>query len=575
MVDDGRNSAGSNAVKLLLIGLDGATLDLIEPWAEQGHLPALRALMQRGAWGRLQSTVPAMTFPAWSSIMTGVNPGEHGIFDFTYREPGTYRVRYTNSTFRAVPTLWQILTRRGARVTALAFPTTFPPEPVNGYMISGFDSPVTVGINRRFMQPPELYDELLQHVGKFTITGFQELRIGPNWHSRALASLLDVVGLKERTASYLLDKGPWDVFAVLFGESDTVSHHFWAYHDPASPRHVPPSDPALAQSILSVYQRLDRAVAALVERAGPDATVIIVSDHGFGGTSDRVLFLNRLLASWGYLSLPATRPFSRWTSGLKRAALTVLPAAAQELLFRVKNNALANWLETRSRAAAFAVNGTRAFSDELNYFPSIWLHTRDRFPDGTVEPGAEARALSRELIKRLEDFRDPETGEQVVERAYSREDVYWGTCVNRAPHIILELANPDGYSWICGPSEGRAGPLTRRLTRREFIGAKGASMNGSHRPDGTLIMAGTGIAPVGEIYGTNVLDVLPTALAVLHQPLPQHVEGRILTEALTDPRSSWEESEDNGGAESGPGKVYTPEEEAEVERRLRDLGYIE
>ena len=141
--------------KLLIIGLDGATFDLIEPWADE--LPHLARLMREGAWGRLRSTVPPATFPAWTSFMTGVDPGQHGVFDFTRRVPGAYRVEFVNATHRRVPTLWRILSDAGLRVGVLGVPATYPPEHLNGFQISGFDAPIAVGIDRSFVQPPELF----------------------------------------------------------------------------------------------------------------------------------------------------------------------------------------------------------------------------------------------------------------------------------------------------------------------------------------------------------------------------------------------------------------------------------
>jgi len=132
---------------LLVIGLDGATLDLVRPWAAAGRLPVLAGLMARGAWGPLRSTVPAATFPAWTSLTTGVNPGRHGVLDFSERVPGTYRVRFVNGSWRRAPALWTRLSAAGRRVAVLTVPATYPPEPIDGVMVSGFDSPLTTAID--------------------------------------------------------------------------------------------------------------------------------------------------------------------------------------------------------------------------------------------------------------------------------------------------------------------------------------------------------------------------------------------------------------------------------------------
>src|SRR5262245_54094121 len=200
---------------LLILGLDGATLDLVEPWATDGTLPNLARLMREGAWGRLASTVPAATFPSWTTFMTGVNPGRHGVFDFTRREPGAYAVRFVNATFRKAPTVWRILSSAGRRVSVLGLPGTYPPEPIHGYMISGFDTPVTTRSDASFVHPPSFAAEV-EEAGGFPFADFQEFHIGPGWHQRALGSLCDGIERKVHLAETLLARQRWDCFMLLF-----------------------------------------------------------------------------------------------------------------------------------------------------------------------------------------------------------------------------------------------------------------------------------------------------------------------------------------------------------------------
>ena len=187
---------------LLILGLDGATLDLVEPWTADGTLPNLARLLRQGAWGRLASTMPAATFPSWTTFMTGVNPGRHGVFDFTRRDPGSYRVRFVNATFRKARTVWRLLSDAGRRVSVLGVPATYPPEAINGYMISGFDTPVTTHADASFVHPPEFAAEV-EEAGGFPFADFQEFHIGPGWHARAAASLCDGIERKTRRAEVL------------------------------------------------------------------------------------------------------------------------------------------------------------------------------------------------------------------------------------------------------------------------------------------------------------------------------------------------------------------------------------
>src|SRR5213593_1079805 len=150
---------------LVVIGLDGATLDLVRPWAEAGRLPVLAGLMAGGAWGRLRSTIPAATFPAWTSLVTGVNPGRHGVLDFTERVPGTYRVRFVNASRRRAPALWSRFDAAGRTSAVLTVPGTYPPEPVRGVMVSGWDSPLATAVDGSFVHPRAFHAEMRREVG--------------------------------------------------------------------------------------------------------------------------------------------------------------------------------------------------------------------------------------------------------------------------------------------------------------------------------------------------------------------------------------------------------------------------
>ncbi|MBU0491040.1 MAG: alkaline phosphatase family protein [Chloroflexi bacterium] len=553
--------------QLLIIGLDGATFDLIEPWAND--LPNLAGLMRRGAWGRLRSTVPPVTFPAWTSFMTGVNPGQHGVFDFTRRVPGTYRVEFVNATHRRRPTLWRILSDAGCHVGVMGVPATYPPEHLNGFQISGFDAPVAVGIDRSFVHPPELYDEVRRAVGEYRTTDFQEVRIGPGWHRAATRSLLDVLAVKQDIAAYLLQKEPWDCFMVLFGEADTVSHHFWLYHDPASPRHDPAGAQEFGDAIRTVYRRLDEAVGALLALA-PDAHVLIASDHGFGGAGDKAVYLNRRLAECGLLHFQRQSITNVGAGAARRLALR-LPAGAQERLFRLAGP-WAGALESRNRFAGIDWAGTRAFSEEQNTCPGVWINRRDREPLGIVAPDAY-EATRDAVIEALLTWRDPVTGQSVVAQARRREAVYQGPFVSEASDVVVELALDAGYSYAVQGSGGRPGPSLRVLAPHEYLGAKGSGMNGTHRPDGVLLLAGPQVRAGIVLHSANIIDAAPTALHLLGLSVPSYMDGRVLVEALTVDRPVVDIEMSLPDAASPAS--YSPAEEAIVAARLRALGYLE
>jgi predicted AlkP superfamily phosphohydrolase/phosphomutase len=556
--------------RALVIGLDGATFDLIEPWKEA--LPHLARLMDAGVWCRLRSTVPPVTFPAWTSLATGVNPGRHGIFDFTQRVAGTYRVEFVNATYRQQPSVWHLLSQAGRRVGVMGLPAAYPPEAVNGFFISGFDSPVATGIDRSFVHPPELYDEVRRAVGAYEITDFQELRVGPGWHEMAMDRLLHAARRRTEIAAYLLDREAWDCFFVHFGESDTVAHHFWAFHDRDSPRYDAEGARKFGNAIRTVYQALDEAVGELVERAGNAATVLIVSDHGSGGTGAWVVHLNRWLEQQGWLSFAPTSAAGRGAERLKRLGLA-LPAGLQEWVFRGPVRCLASRLESGARLGGIDWAGTHAFSEEVNTLPGLWLNVRGREPAGIVEPGKPYETLRSEITDRLAELRHPETGEPVVARAWRREELYSGPAVELAPDIVLEPALDRGYAYTFLSSGGQPGDALRKLVEHERLGAKGGSMNGSHLPDGVLIMCGPDVGRGFHLEGAQLVDVAPTLMQVLGVEAPAGLDGCSLLAA--SPSLGGEHGAPDSPQPEARPRPYSAEESAVVGSRLRGLGYRE
>lgn len=523
--------------RFLLIGLDGFEPSLCERWMGEGRLPHLSRLCKTGSYLRCASVQPPVTFPAWCTCVTGVNPGRHGIFDFTEMVRGEYAIRFVNSTHRRAPALWNILSDAGRRVCVLGVPGTYPPEPVNGVMVAGFDSPVASRIDRSFVYPSGLFDR----VRAWRFADFQEGTIGPGWHDIALARLLMKIDDKREIALDLLRDGPWDFFMVVFGESDTVSHHFWLFHDCSSPRHRAGHETAIQQ----VYEKLDAAAGALIEAAG-DVTVAICSDHGFGGAGTGVVHLNNWLAENGLL---------RFTRGgdsvLKRAALTFTPHSLRGAAFRAFNG-LATKAESRSRFAGIDWSNTRAWSEELNYFPSVRVNLKGREPLGQVWP-ADYDSFCRDLCARLDSWAP-------VRKAWRREELYEGPYVDQAPDIIVELAIENGYSHSC--LRARGGPSFRRLRPDEYLGGKERGMTGNHRPTGVLYLS----KPT-NCGAARLEDVAPTVLAELGVSGPP-MDGTSLLEPYGV------ELADNGGVLAAA-RGYSPAQELEIEQRLRDLGYFD
>ncbi len=556
----------SHGADLLIIGLDGATFDVIDPMIANGDLPNLRALIAGGARAPLNSTSPPMTLPAWSTFLTGCNPGRHGIFDFVHRVPGTYQLAFSHAGDRLVPTLHEWISSLGGRVASIAVPTTWPPTAVNGVVISGFDSPVATTIDRRFVHPRSLYDELIRRFGGMAFADFQELHIGPGWHAAARASLLREIDRKRSICGWLLDQERWDSFMVVFGETDTAAHHFWRYHDEQSPRFARVAD-EIHETVRDVYRRADEALGDLIAKANP-RVVCIASDHGFGGAGTRVLYLNQFLENQGWLRRrPGTR-LDALVTPLKAAALRHLPHPAQQRLVRALRGSTLDRLESSARWGHFDWPHTRAWSDEMNYAATVHLNVRGRDPNGTIDDRDRAIGQLTELLLSW-----TELGRPVVSDVKRREDLYDGPAVCRSPDLVLTLAHPDGYTDTLLPSRGPIGSATSRtLSVSEFDGGKGLGMNGTHRQHGVLLLHGSGVRNAS--ISANIQDPMPTLLALADHPIPDHCDGVVLRSALAVPAAARWRAGDATSARSTVADSLPFTDTAALHRRLASLGYL-
>ncbi len=552
---------------VLVLALDGATFDVIRPMVAKGQLPNLGRWMKQGHSGGLASTTPPVTFPAWSSFMTGLTPAEHGIFDFTQKKAGEYRLRFINATNREGESIFGRVSRHGGSALVLGLPATHPPEEIDGLLVCGFDAPVSTGTDERSASDPDLYREIAAVAGPWMRPALNESAQADDFHERAIGTLLERIDLKRdftleslgRLRARNEGRLP-DFMMVVFSESDTAGHHYWRDHDSRSPRHDASISATRRHALESVYQRLDRACGEIREAVGNDVLCVVLSDHGMGGASDKTVHLNRYLAECGLVvrSTGLGRYADRLAKRLRDFALAHLPATIAQQIFR-RARAAAAELESHARFGGFEWSRTQAFSEEANTNPGVWINLAGREAEGCVEP-AGYEAVRDRVIEALLAWRLP-SGGPVVSRALRREEVHPGRHIDRVPDIVVQLALDDGYGlslvptpWSEGGDQGAGIPSIRILEAEESGGGRGRGMNGTHRNEGIWISVGPGFedrdAPRRLV---EVAAWLASAMGL-----------------------SWQRADDSDAGDAGRSVVeYDAEEEAMVAERLRALGYLE
>lgn len=556
-----------------MVGLDGATWDVARPMMERGELPTLRRLVEGGASGPLRSVVHPYTAQAWTTMATGCGQGRHRILDFWERDFSRYGFRLLNASHRAVPSLWGWLSARRRRVVVVNVPMTYPPEPVAGVLISGRDTP---GLGAAYTHPPELKAELAQLAGEpYVIVPDDWLYTRRGQPDRARDELFRELRVRFRVVRELLRREPWDLAWFVVSATDGAAHFFWKYHDPAHPLHTPEGAATYGDVVREVYRRADAELGRLLEEVGDGAAVLVVSDHGQGPQTPLAVHLNLWLAQEGYLTFARggrggpRRAVARALRAVKRVAYDRLSFQNLTLARRLFPDWLRRELGQETFFGGIDWARTRAYSEEVR--GNIWVNLKGRDPAGTVEPGAEYEALRDALIAGLSSLRNPLTGEPLVRRVWRREELYTGPYVDRFPDLVVETDTPEVFR----PRGDYRGKEPVRVLGREELAALKTS--GVHRMEGIFVARAPGVRAGAQVQGASLQDLAPTILYLLGEPIPGHMDGRVLTECF-DP--SWLAAspvrrEGGGpGEEGGPDMDYTDEESRQIEERLAGLGYL-
>lgn len=548
--------------RVFIIGLDGATFDLILPWIKEKRLPSLSYMMENGVYDELKSTIPILTPAAWSSFMTGKNPGKHGIVGFFTREKDSYAVKVVNSTDRVAREIWTILSENGKKVGIINVPLTYPPKSVNGFMITGMMTPPN---SDNFTYPTLLREEVEKVVGGGTL---DPLLTSLEREDVFINELFDSTEKLAKISLLLIEKQEPDLFMVVFNSTDYIQHRFWKYIDPQHPEYKAENSVRYRKMVLQFYQKIDEILGNFLKMADERTTVIVMSDHG-AGPLHKYIHVNSWLIQTGLLKLR-----KRLTTRLKRFLykIGITPFKIVNTLFsihlgniRIKTNRTDKKLQNISTKLFMSFSDvnwskTKAYSIGTGI---IYINLKGREPSGTVSPGQEYESLRDQITTWLYELKDPETGELVIEKVYKKEEVYSGPHIDTLPDLVF-IPKP-GYTTF----------EDHRFAADSVITIS-KSVSGTHKLNGIFMMKGDGIKKSTTLQDTSIMDVAPTILHLLGLPIPTDMDGKVLKEALT---SSYLRLNPIKYAKDSTrfflkkrDKVY--EDDAEIKSRLQALGYI-
>lgn len=572
-------------MRVYVLGLDGATFDLIAPWVSKGELPNMKRLMDEGTCGSLMSALPAHSAPSWSSFITGKNPGKHGIFDFSEHVDGSYEVKFVNASRRQGMSIWAIASRYDKKVAVVNVPMTFPPEKVNGIMISGMDAP---GIDSNFTYPTTLSGELKRIVGDYSLEAGLWSYINKGEINLAIEKQHETIDKRFEVTKYLMNNYPWDLFVSVFTATDRVQHAFWKYMDPRHPSYKLEEAKKYGDAILNVYRKMDHIVGYLLDHLSEDTVLFIMSDHGAGLCSNKTLYLNNWLCKEGLLEYKDFRPqqgsgtsqrlkrllYTKLLGGLPRDFWKALPRETRDQV-RKRFPVVFNKMASQFFFSRINMDETKAYAEESKNF--IWVNLKGREARGTVRPGREYEEVRERIIHGLLGEKDPGSGEPVVDNVLRREDIYHGDNFEKAPDLVVTFKD---LGYVPRPSYTVAPDVVlKTIPRLELEQSESNTRaNARHLPNGILLMRGKGIRPGRKIDGAKIMDLAPTILYTMGLPVPTDMDGKVLESAyqesvLLEKPISVDSVELPEPAVQD--MVYSPEEEEAIRQRLGDLGYLE
>jgi predicted AlkP superfamily phosphohydrolase/phosphomutase len=453
--------------KVFVIGLDCAEPTLVfDQWRQ--HLPNLRRLMERGAYGELTSTIPAITVPAWASMLSSKDPGQLGFYGFRNRADYTYENMFI-ATARAIKAdrVWDILSRAGKQVVVAGVPQTYPVKAVNGCMISSFLTPST--------QSQYTYPESLKAEIEGLVTGEYMFDV-PQFRTEDKDYLLEQIyrmaDQHHQVVKHLMEAKPWDFFMHVDMGVDRIHHGFWKHFDPRHPQHV--AGGPYQDAIRDYYIHIDAQIGEWLDRLDNETVILVVSDHGakpmLGGIA-----LNEWLKQEGYLVMDY-QPEG------------IVPLDKCEV----------DWDHT----LAWGSGG---------YYARLYLNVKGREPNGVIEP-ADYERVRDELAERIAAITDPE-GRTIGSVAYKPEEIY-RQVNNIPPDLIVYLGDLD---WRSVGSLG----FDTIYTFSNDTGPDDAN----HAQQGLYIAADPQSPGRGPGPRRHLMDVAPTILDWLGVEVPGDMQG--------------------------------------------------
>ncbi len=460
----------AKAKKVLVIGLDSTPHELIFDELTD-RLPNLKRLMDAGRYGKLNSSIPAITIPAWSTMLTSKNPGSLGFYGFRNRRGNSYTdIWIANNNAVREPRVWDVLGRAGKRSIVIGVPQTYPPKPLNGELVASFLTPDTTC---DYTYPKELAAEIREVVGDYMLDA-DEFRTDDK--ARLLRDIHAMTAQNFTLVRHMMTTRPWDFCMFVLMGPDRIQHAFWKYHDPKHRRYE--AGNPFENSIRDYYVEVDREIGTVLELVDDETAVFVVSDHG-AQRMDGSICINDFLIREGLLVL-------------NEPVKGITPLKELDV----------DWPKTK----AWGWGG---------YVSRVFLNVKGREAQGAVDP-ADYERTRDELIALFKSIPD-DKGRPLNTQCFKPNEIYSLDHIEQAPDLIVYF---DDLYWRATEDVGHESIWSFETE----IGPDDAM----HAQHGMHILTWPGARGGVRDDAANLIDGAPTILDLLGVPIPADMEGRSL-----------------------------------------------
>jgi predicted AlkP superfamily phosphohydrolase/phosphomutase len=504
--------------------------------------------------------------------MTGKNPGKHGIFSFYRLVPGTYKIDITSARQRDGKTLWSLLSQAGKQVGVINVPMTYPAESVHGFNIAGFPCPAYPDAHLSY--PRELLGEIIGTFGSYPEVPNTRDHVLKDDVDGAMQELFRGIELRDKISQFLRNRFSLDFFCEVVTETDQAQHFFWHLTDVHHPRYDPTQIEKYGDVVLSLYKRIDTLLGTIIEELGEEWILIILSDHGACLNHRGHSALQNWLKNLELLHVRRNSPHH--PAALAKKALKYLYPLAKGISPRIVKEMARRFFPGLSLPIDAYLPGRASFDDivwdkteAFWLWELLWINLEGRQPKGIVAHGAQYERLRDYIMNQLIQARDYRTGRRVIREVFKKEEVFKGKYLDEAPDIGILWDESDVISGITSRREGES-EYDVAFPREDDI------RTGEHSLFGTLILWGQGVKRGQLLSNAEIIDLAPTILHVMGQPIPMDMDGRVLEEAFESdflkPPIRYEKGVGDGQGELE--ETYSEDEREEIRERLKGLGYL-